>query len=100
MSLGMRKLVVVGTLVAILLLSNALVLAHWLAEAGVINWANGIWQEYATGTAITVILALLVLLTSPKRVADECSRWIKRCRVCDHMLIRRGSYCPECGSRV
>lgn len=100
MSLGVRKLIVVGVVLSIVLLANALTLADWLAGAGVISWAAGIRHEYFTGTAITVIAALLILLTGPRRIAAGCSDWMRRCPVCERILVRKGRYCPGCGSRV
>ena len=100
MSLGVRKLIVVAAVVMIVLLANALALAHWLSEAGVVSWAASVRHEYLTGTAITVIVALLILATGPRRIAAGYADWIKRCPVCDRILVRRGRYCPACGSRV
>ncbi len=95
MVLRTRKLVVTGVIAAVLLLANALVIAAWLDESGVIGWARYIREEYATGTAITVIVVLLFLLASPARRA-----LIRRCGVCDRFLLRPGRYCGACGSRV
>jgi hypothetical protein len=49
-----------------------------------------------TGTSVTVIVALLILLPSGT-VFAICAA---RCRVCGAVLLRRGKYCGECGSRV
>ncbi len=95
MILRTRKLVVAGVIAAVLLLANALVIATWLDGSGVIGGARYIREEYATGTAITVIVVLLFLLGSPVRKA-----LIRRCGVCDHFLLRPGKYCGACGSRV
>lgn len=59
------------------------------------DWARGIRAEYLTGTAVTVIVVLLVLLVSPKAGA-----LVRKCPVCDHVLVSRGKYCGECGSKV
>ena len=97
MSLTIRKIIVLGLIGAILLLGNILLVANWLAENGVVDWARNIRAEYLTGTAITIILALLILLVSPKGGAGS---WVRRCPVCDHVLVGRGRYCGECGSKV
>ena len=95
MSLTIRKVIVLGLIGSILLLGNILLLANWLAEKGVVDWARGIRSEYLTGTAVTIIAVLLVLLVSPKPGA-----LVRRCPVCDHVLLSRGKYCGECGSKV
>ena len=99
MTLGLRKLVVTGVIGFVFLLANLLSLAHWLSRTGMIDWAQWMRREYVTGTAITVILALLFLLASP-RVRSKPLEWVRRCPVCDQLLLRKGRYCPECGSRV
>lgn len=65
MSLTIRKVVVLGLIGAILLLGNILFVANWLAEKGVVDWARHIRAEYLTGTAVTIIVVLLILLVSP-----------------------------------
>ncbi len=88
--------VVVGLIAGILLLANAGAIAGWLQEIGVIPWAQHLRMEYVTGTAITVIVMLLVLF--PSRVVLAIG--VLRCPVCDFLLLRRGSYCCECWSRT
>jgi len=97
MNLVIRKAVILALLGTILLLGNVLLVANWLAEKGVMEWARHIRGEYLTGTAITIIIVLLILLVSPTASSGRASR---RCPVCDHVLIGRGGYCSECGSRV
>ena len=97
MSLTIRKVAVLGVIGAILLLGNILFVANWLAEKGVVDWARNIRSEYLTGTAITIIAVLLILLVSPRA---KSAGLLRRCPVCDHVLISRGSYCSECGSRL
>jgi hypothetical protein len=97
MSLTIRKAIVLGLIGSILLLGNVLFVANWLAEHGVVDWARGIRAEYVTGTAVTIIVVLLILLVSPKAGVRGSMR---RCPVCDHVLMGRGSYCGECGSKV
>ena len=97
MSLTIRKVLVLGLIGSILLLGNVLFVANWLAEHGVVDWARGIRAEYVTGTAVTIIVVLLILLVSPRAKSGGL---IRRCPVCDHVLVSRGSYCSECGSKA
>ncbi len=97
MSLTIRKAVVLGLLGTILLLGNILFVANWLSEKGVVDWAHHIRAEYLTGTAVTIILVLLILLVSSRGGAGSL---IRRCPVCDHVLAGRSGYCSECGSKV
>ncbi len=99
MSLGIRKMTVVALVGGVFLMANALLVAHWLDKAGVIGWANTIRKDFLTGTAITVIVALLILMVPPRQ-AGTGSRWFGRCPVCDHMLVGNGKYCGECGSKI
>ena len=55
MSLTVRKLWVIGMVLGIVLLGNILMVAHWLAEQGVIDLARNIRTQYLTGTALTII---------------------------------------------
>lgn len=87
----------VGSIGAILLLGNILLVANWLSETGVVDWARGIRTEYVTGTAVTITVVLLILLIGPKAGS---SGLVRRCPVCDHLLLSRGRYCGECGSKV
>ena len=96
MSLTIRKTIVLGLIGAILLLGNVVLVANWLAEKGVVDWAQYVRAEYLTGTAVTIIVVLLMLLVSP-RAGGVLAR---RCPVCDHPLLSRGRYCPECGSKA
>ena len=59
--------------------------------------ARYIHKEYLTGTAITIIVVLLILLVAPRGGAGRAFR---RCPVCDHTLLGRGQYCSDCGSKV
>ncbi len=67
MSLGIRKIIVISLIGLILLAGNILLVANWLAEKGVAEKANWIKENFLTDTAITVIIALLILLVSPGR---------------------------------
>ena len=97
MTLGIRKLIVVGLVGALLLLGNFILVAKWLQEKGVIDWARGIRKEYLTGTAITIIVVLLILLVRP---AGALLRSRRHCPVCDHDVPMTGRYCSDCGSRL
>ena len=55
MTLGIRKVIVLGLVTGVFLTANALLVAGWLAEKGVIDFAKNIRAEYLTGTAITII---------------------------------------------
>ena len=97
MSLTIRKIIVLGLIGLILLLGNILFVANWLAERGIVGWARNIRSEYLTGTTVTLIVVLLILLVTPKTGAKGL---VHRCPVCDHVLVGRGRYCGECGSKV
>ena len=96
MSLTIRKIIVLGLIGSVLLIGNVLFVANWLADKGVVDWAKNIRTEYLTGTAITIIAVLLILLVNPK---VRTRGLVRRCPVCDHVLLTRGTYCSECGSK-
>jgi hypothetical protein len=96
MTLTIRKIIVLGLIGLVLLVGNVLFVANWLAVKGVVDWARNIRTEYLTGTAITIIAVLLILLVSPKRTHSL----VRRCPVCDHVLVGGGSYCAKCGSKA
>ena len=100
LSLGIRKLLVLSLVGGIFLLGNIWLVVNWLDEKGVIDGARYVRKEYLTGTAITIIVALLVLLVKPGRDAAGRFGILRRCPVCDHRLLGRGQYCSECGSKV
>ena len=95
MTLAARKMIVASVIFVVLLLANMVALACWLEGVGVVAWAQHVREEFLTGTAITVILALIVLLVPP-----AVGFAIRRCRVCETLLLRSGKYCPACGSRA
>jgi len=97
MTLGIRKIIVLGLVCGIFLMANAIMVANWLADKGVIDFAKHIRAEFLTGTAITIIVVLLILLVGSRGTG---SGLIRRCPVCDHALMGRGKYCGECGSKV
>jgi hypothetical protein len=94
-----KKIIVVALLAGIILLANARLVAEWLGRIGVIAFAQHMRSEYATGTAITVILAMVFLLGGDGAIR-ACGRLVRRCPVCDHAMLRPGKYCGACGSRV
>ena len=97
--LGVRKIVVVSVVGGIFLLANVMFVAHWLNETGMVDWAGRVRRDFLTGTAITVIIALLILLVKP-RAEGRAVGLLRRCPVCDHRILGRGSYCSECGSKL
>ena len=99
MSLTIRKIIVLGLIGIIFLTANILVVANWIAETGIADKAVWVRKEFLTGTAIAVILALLILLVSPK-VSGRAVGFTRRCPVCDKRLIGNPNYCSECGSKV
>ena len=99
MSLGMRKIIVIGIIGSIFLSCNLLLIANWLAEKGVPEKANWLRENFLTGTAFAVIVALLILLVNP-RTSSGLIGYMQRCPVCDHRLIGSSNYCADCGSKV
>ena len=99
MSLGIRKIVVIGIIGAIFLTGNVLLIANWLSEKGVPEKANWVRENFLTGTAVTIIVVLLILLVSPKN-SSKVFGFVRRCPVCDHRLIGRANYCGDCGSKA
>ena len=78
-------------------MANFVLVANWLQEKGVIDWARYIHKEYLTGTAVTIIVVLLILLVSPGRGSFRLG---KNCPVCDHRVRGGTKYCGDCGSRL
>jgi len=100
MTLTIRKIIVLGLIGTIFLMANILVVANWLAEKGLAEKANWLREEFLTGTAIAIVIALLILLVSPKNTAGKAIGSTRRCPVCDKRLIGDANYCDECGSKV
>ena len=86
-----------GLVGVVFLLANFILIAGWLQDKGVVDWANGIRKDYLTGTAITIIVVLLVLLVAPRGAGRGL---IRRCPVCDHTLLGGAKYCGDCGHRM
>ena len=96
MTLAVRKRLVMICVVLLICLANAGVVVNWLAEIGLISWARHVCDRYLTGTAVTVIAVVLIIVPTSTLVGT----YVQRCRICDALLLRRGKYCSECGSRV
>jgi len=96
MTLAARKRCVACGAALLIGVANLGVFVSWLENLGVLMWARRVCDHYITGTSVTVIAAPLILLPSGTVIAI-CAQ---RCRVCDALLLRRGKYCGECGSRV
>ena len=99
-SLGIRKLVVLILLGSILLLANVWFVVGWLDERGFVEGAKYLKSEYLTGTAITIIVTLIILLVKPGKEVVSHTNFGRRCSVCDRILLSTGKYCSECGSKV
>lgn len=82
MSLTIRKVIVLGLIGAVLLLGNILFMANWLAERGVVDWARHLGSEYLTGTAVTIIVVLLILLVSPRAKSGGLVRAVPCATMC------------------
>ena len=92
MRLGMRKLIILILVGSIFLLANVWFVVKWLEDAGVVEFAKYVKTEYLTGTAITIILTLLILLVKPGKEALAGSGFFRRCPVCDGRMVGK-SYC-------
>ena len=97
LSLGIRKILILSLVGGIFLLGNIWLAVNWLDKIGAVDWARHVRSEYLTGTAITIIAALLILLVGPR---SKGAGLVRRCPVCDHRLFGRGTYCSECGSKT
>ena len=101
MTLLSRKVIIILLIGAVFLLGNILLVANWIANTGIAEKANWVRENFVTGTAVTIILTLLILLVSNKNNSNNrVFGLVRRCPVCDHRLIGRGAYCSECGSNV
>ncbi len=101
MTLGLRKIILLGLIGCIFLMANVVVVANWLANSGVSQFAQTIKNNYLTGTAVTIIVALLILLVGPKKTSgSKIMSFVRKCPVCDHRLIGNPNYCGDCGSKV
>ena len=97
LSLGTRKMIVVGLIGTVLLMGNIVLVINWMQAQGWIEWAQGFRHEYLTPTALTIVAVLLILLVKPR---TRSSSWIHRCPVCDHRTRGSNNYCGDCGSKL
>ena len=94
-----RKLIIITIVVGILAIAGLPAITTALCRLGVIPLARSIRAEYLTGTALAIIVTLLVLL--PRTYRDTVARRTDQCPVCGQVLRRHcGRYCPTCGSRI
>ena len=100
MSLTVRKIVVLGLIGFIFLMGNILMVANWINDAGIAEKAGWVRREFLTGTAVAVILVLLLLLVSPKGATGKAIGFTRTCPVCDKRLFGNVNYCGGCGSKV
>ena len=94
-----RKLIVIVAVVAILLLAHIDVVVGWLDALGLIEMAAHVREHFLTGTAITVIVVIVFLLTPARRSMPRCGE-IYRCSVCGTPCRDRAGYCSACGSHL
>ena len=59
-----RKLIIVAVVVGVLGMAGIYEIVNWLARHGIPQMAEGFQERYLTGTAVAVIVAMLVLLRS------------------------------------
>lgn len=94
MSLRRRKITVAIAMAVVLVLANVWRIATWLETAGVVGFAKYVRREFLTGTAIAIIVVLLVLLM------PSAGQLLRRCRVCQRLLLGSARYCARCGSKA
>ena len=99
MGLTSRKLIVVSLIGGVFLTGNILVIAQWLANRGISDTTTYIQSHFLTGTALAIIIVLLILLVSPNKL-QKARVWMRSCPVCDARLNTSGPYCSACGSKV
>ena len=95
-----RKLIVAAGIGLILALAGLPSIVAWLDHIGLIPWARWVRVEYVTGTAMTIIVVLLILLPRDGHPSWPAGMAPSRCPVCEGRLSRAGRYCPTCGSRM
>jgi len=55
MTLGLRKVILLILIGSVFLMANVVIVANWLSDKGVSEFAQTIKSNYLTGTAITII---------------------------------------------
>ena len=99
MTLTLRKMILLIIIGGIFLMANIMVVANWLSDNKVPQFAEYVKNHYLTGTAVTIIITLLILLVAPKS-NRKFIRSSRTCSVCDKRLLGNDNYCSECGSKV
>ena len=95
MTLISRKLLLLGLICGILILANLLWITGLLDQYSVISIAQEVRKEFLTGTAVTIIIVLLILLVAPNTGINS-----RNCPVCERKLSKGVKYCSDCGSRL
>lgn len=69
----LRKLLVLGMVGMVLVLAGIYEVVRWLTQLGVTDMAGQVADTYLTGTAVAIIVAMVLLLRSdrPRRRYDE-----------------------------
>lgn len=98
MTLGIRKLMVLAIIIAIVLLANSVSIAEFLSNRGVEALARSTLGTYLTAPTITILLALMILLVP--HAAARTLNGGSRCPVCSGQLSAYSNYCSNCGSRL
>lgn len=75
MTTVLRKLLVVAIIVAVLGLANVHELTRWLMQHGVIEAADRVEAYCLNGTTVAIVVALLILLRSDRRVPRYPPPW-------------------------
>lgn len=100
MNLRLRKIIIIVMIAAVFITANVMVIARWLEDNGIPLIAQKIREDFLTGTAITVIIALLILLIGPGSTRSAGFAAAAYCPVCRAGIAADDRYCRSCGSRV
>lgn len=96
----MRKLIIITTIGAILAIGGLPEISAMLTNFGLVGFARELRTEFLTGTALAIILVLLILVPPHVFVAVLLQLPTRLCNVCNQRIDRTARYCPHCGSRV
>lgn len=96
----LRRLAVLTILTVTLITAGLPTITSALIELGLVGVAQRVRAEFLTGTAISAILALLVLLPRHTVVGPRLEAPARTCSVCENPLCEHARYCPNCGSCV
>jgi hypothetical protein len=80
--------------------ANILVIANWISDTGISERTDWLRKEFLTGTAVAVILVLLILLVGPRTVDGKAIGFARRCPVCEKRFVGDPSYCGEFGQKI